>query len=92
VIDEGAYVLGTPNDKKHLAVAAAGVNIAGDMASTYAGMKVGAAIGVWAAPWTLGLSIPVGAALGGLGGHVFYNYVIDAPKQVRETITGIKKP
>lgn len=91
-VEEGSYVMDTYNtnpDKVGYAVGASVTNVAGDMSAVYLGMAGGAEIGAIFAPWTLGISIPVGAVIGGIGGHFFYDGVIKP--EVREGWTGIKQ-
>ncbi len=82
VAEQGAYVMSVPDSQKLLAAGAAVTNVAGDISSTYLGAQGGAAVGAWLAPWTFGLSIPVGAVAGGIIGHYTYSEV--ATERVRE--------
>ena len=59
----------------------------GDASSIVIGAEVGAEFGVFLAPYTFGLSIPIGAAIGGIGGHFAYDR--GAKEFVREGWTGI---
>ena len=89
-VEEGAYLMDTYNnnpDAMGYAVGSSVTNVAGDITATYGGMKIGASIGSFFAPFTFGLSIPIGAAIGGIGGHLIYdNYV---KPEVRVGWTGI---
>ena len=90
LVEEGSYVMNTHNtnpDKTWHAAAASVTNVAGDMSAIYGGMKFGAWIGAYAAPYTFGLSIPLGAVAGGVIGHFAYDGLIKP--EVRQGWTGV---
>jgi nucleoid-associated protein YgaU len=91
-VEEGAYLARVNNenpDKLGYAVGATVTNVAGETSAIYLGAAGGAKLGAFFAPWTVGMSIPVGAALGGIGGHFFYDGLVKP--QVREGWTGIEE-
>jgi hypothetical protein len=89
-IEESAYIAGTPEDRRLMAVGASVTNVAGDTVSIVGGAEAGALIGAYFAPFTAGLSIPIFALAGGIGGHFAYDWGMK--DFVREGWTGIQKP
>jgi hypothetical protein len=89
-VEEGSYLLDTYKnhpDKIGLATGATVGNIAGDAAFTYGGGVAGAWLGAFFAPVTLGASVPIGAFVGGVVGHLVYDW--EVKPFVREGWTGL---
>ncbi|TXY30155.1 DUF1196 family protein, partial [Vibrio mimicus] len=76
VVEEGSYIMKVyeknPNNTA-AAVVSSATNIAGDAAFTAGGTKAGVAVGTFFAPYTFGLSIRIGGAVGGFAGHFAYD-------------------
>lgn len=87
-VDEALFIANAPEGKRAMAAGATVTNVAGEVSSIALGMKCGAAVGTWFAPFTFGLSIPVSAAAGGFLGYYFYNASVKP--MVREGWTGEK--
>jgi hypothetical protein len=88
-VEEGAYLMQVRNerpDKLAHAVGATVTNVVGEAGSIRLGAAFGVKIGVKLAPFTYGMSIPIGAAIGGVGGHFFYDEIVKL--QVRHGWTG----
>lgn len=88
-VEEGAYVYTTSSDKQPLALGAAVTNFAGDTVSVAGGMALGAKGGLLLAPFFGGLSIPIGAAIGGFAAHMGYDSKVKP--FVREGWTGVSE-
>ena len=63
---------------------AAALGATGGATGLAAGSAVGAALGLVPAIFTFGLSIPVGAAIGGLGGTFFDDFFLGGGRLRRE--------
>lgn len=74
----------SPN-KVNMAVASSVVNISGDTVTTVAGAKAGAVAGAYFVPVAY-ITVPLGAVIGGLGGH--YLYDTNVKEFVRESYVG----
>jgi hypothetical protein len=91
IIGEGAYLMRIHNehpDKLGHAVGATATNVAGAVGAAYLGAATGTKIGLAFAPVTGGMSIPIGAAIGGVGGFLLYDW--GARPLVRQAWTGLR--
>ena len=89
-VGEAAYVAEMYDrhpDKVGYAIAASAGTVSGDAVFTAGGAWIGGLAGTSLAPFTGGLSIPVGIALGGFAGHWLYDSKIS--DFVKTGITGV---